>query len=96
MVTFIRWSRVLLAALALALWPPPIVASGLTTTQSQATASARTTSAASETRERIPAGSPELGVLIIIGLVGFLVLVAWIFARVGDDSRRGPSDRTLL
>ena len=40
--------------------------------------------------------SPELGVLIILGVLGLLVLVAWVFSRVGDDGRRGPADRTLL
>jgi hypothetical protein len=43
----------------------------------------------------VPAGSPELGILIIVGVVAFLILVAWVFTRVGDDSRTG-GDRTLL
>ena len=34
-------------------------------------------------------------ILIIIGLVGLLVLVAWIFSRVGDDSR-SSGDSTLI
>jgi hypothetical protein len=41
-----------------------------------------------------PAGSPELGVLIIIMLVGLLVLIAWVFTRVGEGSSR-PSDNSL-
>ena len=38
--------------------------------------------------EVAPAGSPEFGVLIVIGVVAFLAFVAWLFTRVGDDS--GP------
>jgi hypothetical protein len=45
-----------------------------------------TTSETSQSRE--PAGSPELGVLIIAGIVGFLILVAWIFSRIGEGGSR--------
>jgi hypothetical protein len=34
------------------------------------------------------AGNPMLGVLIIIGLVGLLIFVAWIFSRVGEGNSR--------
>ena len=44
--------------------------------------------------EKPRAGSPEMGVLIILGAVGFLVFVAWVFSRVGDESTGG--DRSLV
>jgi hypothetical protein len=40
------------------------------------------------------AGSPEFGILIIIGAVGFVILVAWLLARVTDDSR-SSGDTTI-
>jgi hypothetical protein len=43
--------------------------------------------------EQLPAGNPFLGVLIIIGIIGFLIFVAWLFSRVGEGS--GRSDGTL-
>lgn len=42
-----------------------------------------------------PAGDFDLGLLIIIGAIGFFILVAWLFSRTGDDGGRGP-DRNLL
>ena len=44
---------------------------------------------------RSPAGNPDLGILIILGAIGFFIFLAWIFSRMGDDGGRGP-DRTLL
>ena len=41
-----------------------------------------------------PAGSPELGVLLIIGVVAALVFMAWLLSRVGDDSPR--DDGTII
>ena len=57
---------------------------------------ARTTKPSPSTdSNRTPAGDPDLGLLIIVGAIGFFILVAWIFSRTGDDGGRGP-DRTLL
>ena len=81
MMTILARGRTLLAALVLALLAPYALA---TTKPTQSTGSART-----------PAGDPELGLLIILGAIGFFILVAWIFSRTGDDGGRGP-DRTLL
>lgn len=39
-------------------------------------------------------GDPLLGVLIIVGLVGLLVFMAWVISRVGEG-RKPPSDNTL-
>jgi hypothetical protein len=44
--------------------------------------------------EHIPAGNPMLGMLIIIGVVAFLVLLAWIFSRIGEGNSR-QADSTL-
>jgi hypothetical protein len=44
--------------------------------------------------ERVSDGSPILGWLIIIGVVGFVIVVAWIFSRMGEGSNR-QSDSSL-
>jgi hypothetical protein len=41
-----------------------------------------------------PAGSPEIGILIIIGLIGLLIVVAWLFSRIGEKGSH-QSDGTL-
>ena len=41
------------------------------------------------------AGDADFGLLIIAGVIGLIVLVAWIIARMGDDGGRGP-DHTML
>jgi len=46
------------------------------------------------TQNHRPPGDPMLGVLIIIGVLGFVILLAWIFSRVGEGNSR-PSDNTL-
>ena len=82
MFTIINRTRVLIAALALSARnrPPGRVESP----------KAGETSAA-----RPRAGSPEFGVLIIIGVVAFIIVVAWLISRIGDDS--GPrDDRSLV
>jgi hypothetical protein len=94
MFTLIRYSRLLLTLLVLAVFTAPLAAA-------PHTSAGRTPS--SEPGESLPAAaveqqppaSPEMGLLIIIGVVGFLVLVAWLIARVGDDNRNG-GDHTLL
>lgn len=37
--------------------------------------------------EPIRSGSPEMGMLIIIGAVGLVIFLAWILSRAPDDSR---------
>jgi hypothetical protein len=41
------------------------------------------------------AGDPDLGLIIILGLIAFFVLLAWLISRMGDDGGRGP-DHTML
>jgi hypothetical protein len=48
----------------------------------------------STTHPRESTGSPEIGILIAIGVVGFLVFVAWVSSRMGEGPSR-PSDGTL-
>ena len=88
MSTLITWGRTVFAALALAALVPYTSAFGQPSTSTSRTPT-------TEATERVPAGDPILGVLIIVGIIGFLVVVAWIFSRAGDDGGRGP-DRTLL
>ncbi len=76
----------LLAMLLLVLWQPAVFA----------TATNKSTSDTTAPVEHVPAGSPETGALIIIGIVAFLMFVAWIFARISDDSANRGGDRTLL
>ena len=95
MSTLITWGRILLASLALAAFTPYISAqTGRSTTQTQTSTPARTRTTEA-TAEQPRAGDPDLGMVIIVGCIGFFVLVAWIFSRTGDDGSRGP-DRTLL
>jgi hypothetical protein len=87
MFTLITWGRILLASLALAVFTPYMPA--------QSNRSPATTRQSEPATEATPAGDPEFGMLIIVGAIGFFILVAWIFSRTGDDGGRGP-DRTLL
>ncbi len=93
MFTLSTWGRILLASLALAAFTPYISAqTGRSTTQTSTPTRTRTTE---PTAEQPRAGDPDLGMVIIVGCIGFFILVAWIFSRTGDDGSRGP-DRTLL
>jgi hypothetical protein len=90
MLTILAWSRALLAALLLAVFTPVMSADPTTTDKStqRSTGAERTrTTSRSDTDDRRPTGSPEFGILILIGAVGFIILIAWIIARVGDDNR---------
>lgn len=93
MFTLITWGRILLASLALAAFTPYVFAqTKQPPTQSSVPARKQTTETASE---QARAGDPDLGMVIIVGCIGFFILVAWVFSRIGDDGGRGP-DRTLL
>jgi hypothetical protein len=83
--------RVLLVGLVLSVFAPVAFATGTNTLPRSANG---TTSAEPLPVEKPRAGSPEMGVLIILGAVGFLVFVAWVFSRVGDESTGG--DRSLV
>jgi hypothetical protein len=90
MFRIVTWTRALLAAAAISLFVPAAVANVADPLPS-GTAPSRTETAkandAAEEHQRN--GSPELGILILIGAVAFIILVAWLIARVGDDSHRG-------
>ena len=52
---------------------------------------ARTTKPSPSTdSNRTPAGDPIWGFSSSSALIGFFILVAWIFSRMGDDGGRGP------
>lgn len=85
MFTIIKWSRLLLPVLGLAVFTPMVGAQSRTTEADPGVPAG----------EGAASGSPELGMLIIAGVIAFLILVAWLLTRVGDDSRRG-GDRNLL
>jgi hypothetical protein len=85
MSTIIARGRALLAALLLGLFTPVAAA----TPQATATKALIDEGAGPV---KPPAGSPELGLLIIIGAVGFFVLVAWLFSRAGEAEGSYRSD----
>lgn len=89
MSTATNWLRTLIAAVALAVLAPSAVADRTAPTSASARANAT-----DPAEDRPPAGSPEFGLLIILGAVGFLIFVAWLFTRVGDDSP--PSDKSMI
>jgi hypothetical protein len=74
--------RVFLAGMMFALATPLALADGV---------KEDTASGAAKPETAPPAGSPEMGVLIIIGIVALLILIAWIIARAGEESRGGDS-----
>ncbi len=99
MFNVMNWMRVLLTGLVLVAFAPMSSANAADpgpfgSPRSRATE--RTSSARSDevVTERPRVGNPEFGILIIIGAVGFVVLVAWLIARVGDDSR-SSGDSTI-
>ena len=95
MFTLITWGRILFAALALAAFSPSISAQHSSAQAGRPTAQAPSRTRTTEAGDQPRSGDPDLGMLIIVGAIGFFILVAWIFSRTGDDGGRGP-DRTLL
>ena len=100
MFRIVTWTRALLAAAAISLFAPASIAkvadplpSG--TAPSRPTSSTETAKANDAADEHERNGSPELGILILIGAVAFIILVAWLIARVGDDSHRG-GDNSII
>ena len=41
------------------------------------------------------AGDSDLGLLIILGVITFFVVLAWLISRMGDDGGRGPDHNIL-
>ena len=44
--------------------------------------------------EHVRAGNPIMGVVIVIGVVAFLIFVAWIFSRISEGHGR-TSDNSM-
>jgi hypothetical protein len=82
MYTLRTWSRVLLVAFLLVVLSQHAIAARRTTSRTTEPTPTET----AEEVERPQAGSPEFGVLIIVGAVGFLIFVAWVFSRVGEGN----------
>jgi hypothetical protein len=79
--TIITRMRMLFVGLALLLFAPGAMANAESTTR-----------AGTPVTDKQPAaGSPEMGVLIVIGLVAFLFFVAWVVSRMGEESRSGDT-----
>jgi hypothetical protein len=86
---------VLAAALVLAHSPPASaqhVASKPNALSTAPTRGEAPPSAAHEKPQRT--GDPVLGVIIVVGLVGVVIFMAWVISRVGEG-RKPPSDHTL-
>lgn len=82
MLALCTWSRSLIVAMLLLISSQYVLAQ-----KSETRLPVQTTEATA--KEGSPrAGSPELGVLIIIGVVGLLILIAWIYSRIGEGSGR--------
>ena len=93
MSNIIAWGRALLAALLLGLFIPAADAGPQSTaTGDRTVTTTRTAEDEGAGPVKPPAGSPELGMLIIIGAVGFLVVVAWLFSRAGESGSTYQSD----
>lgn len=77
------WVRCLLVSIFILIAAPHAIAER-SATEHQTTEIAPNNSL----QEREPAGNPLLGALVIVGIVGFLILVAWIFSRIGESNNR--------
>lgn len=101
MFTIAKGFRLLFAIVALAFLAGPVSAnapppdrSPRTTTTQRTHNTGRAPDGAQAEEQAPPAGSPEFGVLILIGIVAFLVVIAWVIARFGDNTRP-PSDSVM-
>ena len=81
------WGRLVAAALVAVLAASPALASGSVSGRATASATAA---------EPAPHGDPLLGVLLIIGIIGVLILAAWVFSRVSDSDDAHPSDKSIV
>jgi hypothetical protein len=88
----LKWSRPLLVLLGLA----GSVGLAFAQTRSTSTTGQRPGATAPVPMDDSgPAGNPQMGLLIIAGIIGFLILVAWLLTRVSEEGRQGD-DRSLL
>jgi len=89
MFAVITWTRSLLAALLLlTVFVAPAVATPRSSSPlGRTTAVDRTQPTNRDSGEdQPPAGSPELGILLIIGIIGIFIFMVWLVSRVSDDS----------
>jgi len=90
------WTRALFATLALAAFTLPVAAAPHATSPlRRTTETSRAATHHGEPEPNPPAGSPELGILLIIGVIGFLIFMTWLLSRVSDDSSP-PSDGSII
>ncbi|MBA4186678.1 MAG: hypothetical protein C0467_01535 [Planctomycetaceae bacterium] len=96
MFTVLSWTRALFAILALAAFTLPVAAAPQTTSPlGRTTEASRAATHHGVPEPNPPAGSPELGILLIIGVIGFLIFMTWLLSRVSDDSSP-PSDGSII
>jgi hypothetical protein len=91
MLALRTWSRALLLAFVILLFSPVVMA------QSNSSSGQPVEPTSTSTPHRAEGGNsgyPMFGILIIAGVVGFFILIAWIISRVGEGNRR-PSDNTM-
>jgi len=89
MLTNVTRIRALFVLMVLAfLTSPATVNAGLSGTNRGTTGSTKQEVVVEHTQ----AGSPELGVLLIIGIVAAVIFMAWVFSRMGDDHSATGSD----
>ncbi len=83
MFAILTWARAVFAVLVMTVLISPVMA-----TPRSSSLQTRTTEADQSHVAEVqpPAGSPELGILLIIGIVGLLIFMAWLVSRVGDDN----------
>jgi hypothetical protein len=92
MSRIVNWGRQLLIVFLLG------VSAALGLAQTRSTGTYDPVSSSSQPlsiEETAPAGNPQLGMFIIAGIIGFLILVAWLLTRVSEESHQGD-DRSLL
>ena len=85
------WSRGLFAAVLLLILTPLAsaqVSGSKLPIHTSAPSTERTREGPDSHADSEPAGNPIIGVLLIAGVVGVLVLVAWLFSRVGEGNGR--------
>jgi len=86
------WSRGLVVAMLVLISSPHAFAQRSATKLPSRTTETTSNNTQHEERERV--GDPILGVLIIAGVVGLLIFIAWVYSRIGEGGSR-HSDGTM-
>jgi hypothetical protein len=92
MLVLRAWSRGLVVAMLVMISSPYALAQRSATKLPTQTTETTPSDTPREQRERV--GDPILGVLIIVGVVGLLIFIAWVFSRIGEGGSR-QSDGTM-